>query len=73
MVKFGVGQPVRRVEDQRLITGQGQFTDDVNLPDQAHVVIVRSPYAHADILSIDVDSALEAPGVLTVITGPELM
>jgi len=73
MVKFGIGQSVRRVEDQRLLTGQGRFTDDVNLEGQAYVVIVRSPYAHAKILSIDVDEAQGAEGVLTVITGPELI
>ena len=47
MSKFGIGQPVRRVEDQRLITGEGRYTDDINLPGQAHGYVLRSPTAHA--------------------------
>ena len=54
MSKFGIGQPVRRVEDQRLITGQGRFTDDINLPDQAYLYVLRSPTAHARIAKLDV-------------------
>lgn len=72
MTKFGVGQPVRRVEDQRLITGRGRYTDDINLPGQAHLVVVRSPHAHARIRSIDTSAAKAAPGVLAVVTGAEL-
>ena len=49
MSKFGIGQPVRRVEDQRLITGQGRFTDDISLPGQAPLYVLRSPTAHARI------------------------
>ena len=51
MAKFGIGQPVRRLEDQRLVTGQGRYTDDINLPGQAYLVVVRSPHAHATITS----------------------
>ncbi len=72
MAKFGVGQSVRRVEDQRFITGAGRYTDDINLPGQAYGVAVRSPEAHARIVSIDIDEARLAPGVLAVITGAEI-
>ena len=47
MVKFGVGQPARRVEDERLVTGHGRYTDDISLPGLAYAVMVRSPHAHA--------------------------
>ena len=72
MAKFGVGQPVRRVEDQRFITGSGRYTDDIDLPRQVHGCVVRSPEAHARIRSIDVAAAKAAPGVLAVITGAEI-
>ena len=67
-----VGQPVRRNEDERLITGKGRFTDDFSLPGQAWGVMVRSPYPHALIQGIDVSAALEAEGVLGVYTGADL-
>src|SRR5262249_38122929 len=56
-------------EDLRLLTGRGQFSDDANLPDQAHAAIVRSPYPHARLGSIDKSAALAMPGVLGVFTG----
>jgi carbon-monoxide dehydrogenase large subunit len=68
-MNFGIGQPVRRKEDQRLITGRGEFGDDVNLPNQAYAVILRSPHAHARIVEIDTRAARAAPGVLAVLTG----
>jgi aerobic carbon-monoxide dehydrogenase large subunit len=71
MAKFGVGQPVRRVEDQRFITGGGRYTDDIDLEGQAYLHVVRSPEAHARIRAIDIDAAKAAPGVLAVITGAE--
>ncbi len=71
MEKFGIGQPVRRKEDVRFITGKGRFTDDVNLPGQAYGYVVRSPHAHAKILSIDVEEAKAAPGVIAVLTGAD--
>ena len=52
-VGTGIGQPVRRREDLRLLTGKGRYSDDVNLPGQAYAVMVRSPHAHAMIRSID--------------------
>jgi len=71
MAKFGIGQPVRRVEDQRLVTGRGRYTDDINLPGQAYGYVVRSPHAHARIRRIDTSRALAAPGVLAVLTAAD--
>jgi carbon-monoxide dehydrogenase large subunit len=67
----GVGKPVRRVEDARLVTGRGCFTDDVNVPGQAYAAFVRSPHAHARIAAIDAARALTIPGVLAVLTGAD--
>jgi carbon-monoxide dehydrogenase large subunit len=72
MAKFGVGQSVRRVEDQRFITGSGRYTDDIYLPGQAYGYALRSPEAHARIVRIDIAQAKAAPGVLAVITGAEI-
>ncbi len=72
MAKFGIGQPVRRVEDPRLITGRGRYTDDIDLPGQAHIHVLRSPHAHARIRSIDVSAARAAPGVLLVATADDI-
>lgn len=72
MGRFGVGQAVPRVEDQRLLTGAGRYTDDVSLPGQAYAVFLRSPYAHARIVSLDVAEAKAAPGVLGVFTGEDV-
>ncbi|HEY1981003.1 MAG TPA: xanthine dehydrogenase family protein molybdopterin-binding subunit, partial [Xanthobacteraceae bacterium] len=66
-----VGQPLRRNEDLRLITGQGRFTDDFNLPGQVWAVMVRSPHPHARIRGIDARDALAMPGVLGVYTGAD--
>ena len=68
MIKFGVGQSVTRVEDQRLLTGTGRYADDVNLDGQGYAFFVRSPHAHAIIKSIDPEQARQAPGVLAVYT-----
>lgn len=72
MVKFGIGQPVRRLEDSRLLTGTGRYTDDINLPRQAYAYFVRSPHAHARLNKIDISAANAAPGVLGVFTGADL-
>jgi carbon-monoxide dehydrogenase large subunit len=69
MDQFGIGQPVRRKEDVRLLTGRGQYTDDIDLPGQAHLAVLRSPHAHARIASMNVEPARAAPGVLAVLTG----
>lgn len=71
-MKFGVGQAVRRREDVRLVTGQGQYTDDVRLPNEAHAYFARSPYPHAVIKSIDVEAARQLPGVIGVLTADDL-
>src|SRR5262249_23426314 len=71
MMKFGVGQPLRRFEDRRLLTGRGRFQDDVALPQQAYAVFVRSPHAHAAIAAVDAAAALAAPGVLAVYLGTD--
>src|SRR5262249_14731799 len=63
MMKFGVGQPVTRFEDARLLRGRGRFQDDVNVSGQLYAVFVRSPHAHARIRSVDVAAAAAAPGV----------
>jgi carbon-monoxide dehydrogenase large subunit len=65
----GIGKPVRRREDARLLTGAGHFADDTNLPGQAHLYLLRSPHAHARIADIDVAPAAAAPGVIAVLTG----
>jgi carbon-monoxide dehydrogenase large subunit len=72
MAKFGLSQSVRRVEDPRLLTGRGNYTDDISLPGQAHGTVLRSPHAHARITGIDISAAMEVPGVLAVITGADL-
>ncbi len=69
MDKFGIGQSVRRKEDVRLLTGTGLYTDDINRENQAWMVVLRSPHAHAKILSISTDAAQAAPGVIAVLTG----
>ncbi|HVZ10146.1 xanthine dehydrogenase family protein molybdopterin-binding subunit [Rhodopila sp.] len=70
-IKFGVGQPVRRWEDLRLLTGRGRYQDDWVLPRQSWCVFVRSPHAHALIRSIDTAAAEAAPGVLAVYTAAD--
>ena len=71
MAKFGIGQAVRRVEDQRFLLGQGRYVDDISLPGQCYGVTVLSPHAHARIKRIDVAKAKVAPGVLCVLTGAD--
>ncbi|TMJ57941.1 MAG: xanthine dehydrogenase family protein molybdopterin-binding subunit [Alphaproteobacteria bacterium] len=72
MKQFGIGQPVRRVEDRRFITGRGRYLDDLNRPRQAYAVMLRSPHAHARIRAVDTAAALTSPGVLAVFTGEDL-
>ncbi len=71
--KFGIGQAVRRVEDQRFTTGAGQFVADFGLPRQCHGVAVLSPHAHAVIRRVDATRAKAAPGVLCVLTGADAL
>src|SRR6266699_2166095 len=72
MGQFGIGQPVRRFEDRRFLRGEGRFQNDVNLPGQAHAVVLRSPHAHAKIRALDAGPALAMPGVLAIYTGADL-
>ena len=71
-MKFAIGQPVRRHEDLRLITGQGRYTDDVTLPRAATAFVLRSPAAHAGIKRIDATAARRMPDVLFVATGEDV-
>ena len=68
----GIGHSVRRKEDERFIRGRGNYIDDVQLPGMLHMAILRSPYAHAKLNSIDASAAQAMPGVVAVVTG-ELM
>src|SRR5438128_6140317 len=72
MTQFGIGQPVRRVEDRRFLTGRGHYLDDIVRPRQAHAAMLRSPHAHAHIRAIDTAAAAALPGVLAVLTGADL-
>ena len=71
-MKFGIGQPMRRHEDLRLITGRGRYTDDIILPRMTHAFVLRSPVAHAHIKRIDAAAARRMPGVLFVATGEDV-
>jgi carbon-monoxide dehydrogenase large subunit len=71
-MKFGVGQAVKRLEDQALITGGGRFTDDFKLANAAHAYILRSPHAHARIVRLDTSKAKKAKGVLAVLIGADV-
>jgi carbon-monoxide dehydrogenase large subunit len=66
-----IGQPMRRNEDRRLLTGQGRFTDDFSAPGQAYMAVVRSQHPHARILGIDAAAARAMPGVLGIFTGAD--
>jgi len=68
---YGIGQPVRRKEDVRLLSGNGRFADDLILPGIMHSVIVRSPHAHARIVSVSKTAAVGVSGVLAVLTGAD--
>ena len=71
-MKFGIGQPVRRKEDVRLVTGRGRYLDDIQPTDCTYAYFVRTPHAHAIIRSIDASPAREAPGVIGVLTASDL-
>jgi carbon-monoxide dehydrogenase large subunit len=70
--KFGIGQPARRIEDLRFITGAGTFTSDVLPAGTAHAAVVRSPHAHARFRITDVETARAMPGVLTILTHADI-
>jgi len=71
--RYAVGQPVHRKEDPALLRGEGRYSDDLNLPGQAHAVMVRSNAAHGIIRSIDTRAAKDLPGVLAILTGQDLV
>ncbi len=71
--KFGIGQPIRRIEDRRLITGQGRFADDANQEGALQACFLRSPHAHAAIRGIDIRAAAAMPGVKAIYTGADLL
>ena len=72
LTKFGIGQPVRRSEDPKLVRGEGRYTDDIGLAGQAYAAMVRSSIAHGVIRSIDTAPAKAMPGVLAVFTAADL-
>src|SRR5947199_4568373 len=72
-MRFGAGQPVKRLEDHRLLTGKGQFIDDKPEDGALWLYVLRSPHAHAKITSIDTKPATEMPGVEAVYTGADLI
>src|SRR6202162_1581387 len=67
-----VGRPMKRREDHRLLVGSGRYVDDISLTGCAHVVLLRSPHAHARIAKLDVEAARRAPGVVDVVTGADV-
>ncbi len=71
-MKFGFGQPVRRVEDQRLTTGAGRYTDDIAAEGALHAFVLRSPYAHARFAVADVETARKMKGVKLILTGADV-
>lgn len=72
-MRFGAGKPIKRLEDQRLLTGKGQFIDDKPEDGALWLHVLRSPHAHARIVSIDTKSAADMPGVEAVYTGADLI
>ena len=71
MTKY-IGKSVKRVEDKRFLTGQGSYTDDIKIPNMTHAFILRSPYAHAIVNSIDTRAAAEMEGVIAIYTGADI-
>ena len=72
MAKFGMGQPLRRREDRRFLTGQGQYVDDIRVEGARHLVVLRSPHAHARIEALITSPASGMPGVAMIMTGADL-
>ena len=73
MTLGAIGQPVRRKEDRRLLTGKGRFTDDFSIAGQTYAVFLRSPHAHARILQLEGTRAKRMPGVLGVFGGRDCL
>ena len=66
-MKFGIGQPLKRKEDDKFLTGNGSYTDDISFRNLAHMYIIRSPFAYAEIKSIDFSEAYNLSGVISII------
>src|SRR5690349_13205898 len=73
MTERGIGAELRRLEDARLLTGRGCYSDDFTLPDQARGIVLRSTHAHARLASIDTGAASRMPGVLLILTGADVV
>jgi carbon-monoxide dehydrogenase large subunit len=73
MGEFGIGQPVRRFEDKRLLSGNGRCQNDNNLLGQAYAYVLRSPHAHARVRALDLTTASAAPGVILIMTGDDFV
>ena len=73
MTSRGIGAELRRLEDARLLSGQGRYSDDFTLPGQTRAVMLRSPHPHARIVSIDSEAARAMPGVLLILTGADVV
>src|SRR5215472_13483703 len=73
MGEFGIGQPVRRFEDKRLLSGNGRFQSDNNLLGQLYAYVLRSPHAHARIRKFELRAAQDAPGVALILTEADLI
>src|SRR5215472_8008563 len=71
-ISASIGTPIKRREDPRLITGQATYVDDVKLLGMLHMAVLRSPYGHARIISINTDAALKLPGVKAVYTAADM-
>ena len=71
-ISTGIGARVKRVEDQRFLTGKGNYTDDINRPDQTYAYMLRSSHAHAKIISIDSSNAQSSEGVVAIFTGEDM-
>ena len=72
MSNFGIGQPIRRKEDPRLLTGKGQYVADLNFPNQTYSTFLRSSHAHARIVKINIENAKSAPGIIAIYLGVDL-
>ncbi|MFQ6011324.1 MAG: xanthine dehydrogenase family protein molybdopterin-binding subunit, partial [Nitrososphaerales archaeon] len=72
-VESWIGKPIKRLEDKRLLTGTGSYVDDIKIPNMHFAAVLRSPYAHALIKSIDASRALEVTGVVGIITGEDIL
>ena len=71
-MKFGIGQSIKRKEDDKFLTGSGCYNDDINLKNQAYMYIVRSPYAFAKIININYKKAKEYKGILAIISNEKI-